>query len=198
MRGCSLRRTLDRSGWERAVPGLIEQSAKEVVRMTPAENPNATALNAFVHGAFSTFTALLGQNPVRGEIRMDSSGTTNHQVNVIIGLAGDAFGHVVLGMSLSTADKIASTMNGSPVRTFNSVAAQAVSDLAGVLCSSALTKLAERGMNCVLTPPTIVKGVKPFGPSEPINSIVVPLLLHHGAVTLSLAIRATGTIEAAA
>ncbi|HLO97008.1 MAG TPA: chemotaxis protein CheX, partial [Fimbriimonas sp.] len=86
-------------------------------------------INPFVSGAFSVLSMMLGETPTRGQLAADASTTTHHQVNVVVGVTGEARGSVVIGMSLITADKVASKMIGEPVRTFDSLAASAISEL---------------------------------------------------------------------
>jgi len=156
--------------------------------MNKLESPSAVAINAFVASAFSTFGTVLGEEPERGMITVDATGKTSHQVNVIVGMTGMFYGYMAFGMSLATADKIASTMTGVPVRTFDAAAASAISELANSICKSAVTELARNGHFCDVTLPTVIKGVRVFVSAVTTPSIVVPLRLAHGVVSLSIAL----------
>ncbi len=143
----------------------------------------------FVSGVSSTFEAVLSETPERGQITAESSGNTCHQVNVIIGVTGEAQGHVILGMSLVVADKIASAMMGQRCITFDAMAASAICELTNLICGSAVSEMAESSYVCDLTPPTIIRGVKVNISSLAVPTVVIPMKLTFGEIALSVALR---------
>lgn len=147
-------------------------------------------VNAFVTASFSVLGMVVGESPTRGTPSAQFLGRTDAQVNVVIGLTGAAQGHVTLGMSLLTATKIASTMIGQPIVTFDAMASSAIGELANMICGNALLALSEDGPVCDITPPTIIRGTKVEISTLNIAAIVVPLVLSHGEIKLVVGLQA--------
>jgi chemotaxis protein CheX len=146
-------------------------------------------INPFVNGAFSVMSMMLGETPTRGPLAADASTSTSHQVNVVVGVTGDAHGSVILGMSLVTADRIASKMIGEPVRTFDGMAASAISELCNMICGTALGELSSQGLTCDLTPPSVIRGQKVQISNTVIPTIRVNLMSSLGCMTVSIALK---------
>lgn len=115
-------------------------------------------VNPFVAAAFSTLSMILNESPTRGQLSAKPIAVTSHQVNIVIGVTGDIVGHVIIGMSLTTADKTASIMIGQQVTTFDELAASAVGELGNMICGNGLLNLSQQGHTCDLTPPTVIRG----------------------------------------
>ena len=99
-----------------------------------------------------------GQPPVKGELAAQPTIFTSQQCNVVCGVTGQVQGQVIYGMSLTTADKIASTMLGQPIKTFDALAASAIGELGNMISGNAMQHLSEAGWICDITPPTIMRG----------------------------------------
>ena len=69
-------------------------------------------VNPFVTASFSVLEMVLGAPPVKGTLTMQPTIFTSQQCNVVCGVTGHVQGQVIYGMSLATADKIASAMLG--------------------------------------------------------------------------------------
>ena len=146
-------------------------------------------ISPFVSGAFSVLSMMLGETPVKGPLEANSSSSTSNQVNVVVGVTGQAQGSIVLGMSLVCADRIASKMIGEPIRTFDVMAASAISELANMICGSALNELSNQGLTCDLTPPTVIRGQKVKISSTAIPTIHLHIILSYGDITLSVSLK---------
>lgn len=157
----------------------------------------AKFINPFVSGAQSVLSMMLGEPPVRGPLAAESTTATSNQVNVVVGVTGDAQGTIIVGMSLTCADKIASKMIGQPIRTFDSLAASAIAELGNMICGNALTQLSQDGLICDITPPTVIRGQKVQIASTASPTIHIPFSLSYGDVTLSIALKAKESFLAA-
>ncbi|RYG86270.1 hypothetical protein EON77_04080, partial [bacterium] len=130
--------------------------------------------------------AVLNETPTRGNPSAQLLERTEAQLNVVIGITGEAHGHVTLGMSLATAKRIASSMIGAPIITFDALASSALGELGNMVCGNALLAISETGIVCDITPPTIIKGAKVEISTLNIPAIVVPLVLSCGEVSLAI------------
>ena len=146
-------------------------------------------INPFVSAAFGVIDTVLQTHPTKGSLAMRPSVFTTQQCNVITGVTGGIEGQVLYGMSLITADKIASQMIGEPIRTFDQYAASAIAELANMITGNAMSLLAQAGYNCVITPPTIIRGTNVNVSTLSIPALVVPICIEQGEIELTVCLR---------
>ena len=145
-------------------------------------------VNAFVVGSFRVLESLFGVAPIRGELKALPEIFTTEQCNVTIGVAGQVEGTVIFGMSLVTADRIASAMIGAPIKTFDRLAASAIAELCNMISGNALIALSDSGARCDLTPPTVIRGANTRVSTLSIPAIVIPLELPVGKLNLTVSL----------
>jgi chemotaxis protein CheX len=80
-------------------------------------------------------------------------------------------------MSIVAADRIASEMLGSPVVTFDQLAASALAELGNMISGNSMTLLAGQGYTCDITPPTIIKGSNVKIATLDTPALVIPMRL---------------------
>lgn len=146
-------------------------------------------INPFVRASFSVLEMVLGQKPTKGQLSMRPNVFTSQQCNVITGVAGKVEGQVIYGMSLMTADKIASTMLGQPIRTFDQLAASAIAELGNMITGNAMAHLSEAGYVCDITPPTIVRGSNVKISTLAIPAVVIPICVEQGQLELTVSLQ---------
>lgn len=134
-------------------------------------------VSPFAEGAVSVFSTIIGKTAERGQLSARPSLFTTQQINIIFGVTGDVEGVVIYGMSMITADKVASTMIGAPVVTFDQLAASAIAELGNMISGHSATILAGQGFNCDITPPTIIRGTNLNISTLDIPALVIPLTL---------------------
>jgi chemotaxis protein CheX len=146
-------------------------------------------INPFVSAAFSVIETVLETKPSKGSLAMRPSVFTTQQCNVITGVAGKIEGQVLYGMSLITADKIASKMIGEPIRTFDQLAASAIAELANMITGNAMNLLSQAGYTCDITPPTIIRGTNVKISTLSIPALVIPICVEQGEIELTVCLR---------
>ena len=146
-------------------------------------------INPFVSASFSVLEMVLGNRPVKGVLAMQPTIFTSQQCNVVCGVTGQVQGQVIYGMSLTTADKIASTMLGQPIKTFDQLAASAIGELGNMISGNAMQGLSEAGWICDITPPTIMRGTSVKISTLNIPAIVIPLMLEQGEVCVTVGLQ---------
>ena len=113
-------------------------------------------------------------------------------VAALVGLAGDVEGRVLFDMTIDTALKIASVMNGEDLPEFDDLAKATISELANLITAQVVTKLHELGFHFDLTPPALFVGQKmevaALG-GEKVEALIVPLLTEFGKVEINFSIR---------
>ncbi|HEY3332975.1 MAG TPA: chemotaxis protein CheX [Capsulimonadaceae bacterium] len=146
-------------------------------------------VNPFVTSAFNVLEAVLRQSPDRGPLSMLPSTHTSEQMNVCVGVTGDVQGIVIYGMSLVTADKVASTMIGQTIKTFDELAASAIAELCNMISGGASTLLSGAGYVCDITPPTLIRGAKCKISTFDIPTLVVPVIIEQGEIKVTVGLR---------
>jgi CheY-specific phosphatase CheX len=143
-------------------------------------------VQAFVAATFYAVTTLLSETPERGDLSIEPSGTTTSQVNVVIDVNGELNGQIVMGMTLATADKIASAMHRLPIVTFDKLAATKIREMAAMIIDIVAENLSQSGPDLELGSPTIVRGVNARIAKATITAIVIPIRLPFGEISLSV------------
>lgn len=146
-------------------------------------------INPFILAAQSVLEMVLGAAPMKGNLAMQPATFTSQQCNVVCGVTGQAHGQVIYGMSLTTADKIASHMLGQPIKTFDQLAASAIAELGNMISGHAMSKLSESSYICDITPPTIIRGKDVKISTLSIPAIVIPLETEHGPLSITVGLQ---------
>lgn len=146
-------------------------------------------INPFVNAAFSVIEMVMGGHPEKGALAMRPTVFTSQQCNVMTGVTGKIEGQVIYGMSLVTADQIASLMLGQPVRTFDQLAASAIAELANMITGNAMALLSEAGYICDITPPSIIRGTNVKISMLDIPSLVIPIKLEAGDIEMTVCLQ---------
>ena len=147
-------------------------------------------INPFITASFKVLEMLLGHKPEKGALGMQPTTFTSMQCNIVTGVTGQIQGAVVYGMSLATADKIASAMIGQPIKTFDQLAASAIAELGNMISGNAMTLLSENGWVCDITPPTIIRGTNVKISTVSIPALVIPITLEQGEMQITVGIQA--------
>ncbi len=132
-------------------------------------------VSPFAEAARSCFATVVGVEPTRGALSARPQLFTTQQINVLCGITGDVQGLVIYGMSMLTADKVASRMIGAPIVTFDNLAASAIAELGNMVSGNAVSILADAGYVVDITPPTILRGTNVSVMTLNIPALVIPL-----------------------
>lgn len=129
----------------------------------------------FVQASMSVMQQVINQVPERGQLSARPQVFTSQQLSIVCGIFGDIEGQVIYGMSLAAADKVASTMIGQTIVSFDQLAASAIAELGNMISGNAMTNLAAQGYKCDITPPTIIKGTNVKISTLDIPALVIPM-----------------------
>ena len=158
---------------------------------------NVEHLNPFVGAASTVIETIMGCTPVKCDLSIQPSNTPHQQVNVVCGITGDLSGQVLYGMSLATADRIASVMIGKPIKVFDHLAASAIAELGNIISGHALYRLSECGFNCEISPPSLVRGTKVEINMLALPALVIPFMTPHGEISVAIGLMGSQRKEAA-
>ena len=117
---------------------------------------NAKVINPFVVAAFDFLEKNQKLKINKGTLSLLKSPLLGDEVNTLIRLTGVVDGQVIYSMSKFTAQKIASWMlMGMPVEELDELAASAINEMGNIITGLASCNLAESGIFCAVTPPTL-------------------------------------------
>jgi chemotaxis protein CheX len=157
---------------------------------------NVEFVEPFVRAGFLVIETVLKSRPTRGTLSMRRMHATTQQVTIEIGVDGIVSGNVLYGMSMTTAQKIASVMIGQPVVTMDEMAWSAISELANIITGRATQLLNDEGDECNITPPNLIKGWN-VEISIAVPALVVPMLTMFGRLEINAALYEAEQAQAA-
>lgn len=149
----------------------------------------AGLVNPFLESAYKFLQKEINMEVTRGQLRLEASKATSGEVNVALGVAGDAEGIVLYSMSEKTAKAIAAALLGEPVPMFNELAESSIAEMGNIITGQAAAGLEEHGYVCKLTPPTIIAGKGVMISTVDIQRLVIPIELPVGFIEISVALR---------
>ncbi|MGI6667549.1 MAG: chemotaxis protein CheX [Bacillota bacterium] len=149
----------------------------------------AGLVNPFVQSAYTFLQDEINMEVTRGQLRLESSKSTSGEVNVAVGVAGDAEGIVLYSMSEKTAKAIAAALLNEAVPVFNQLAESSIAEMGNIITGQAAAGLEEHGYVCKLTPPTIIGGKGVMISTVDIQRLVIPIELPAGLIEISVALR---------
>lgn len=148
---------------------------------------NIEFIDPFLRAAFTVLETILGAKPEREQLSLRKSSFTTQQLTIIAGVIGQVEGSAMYGMSLVTAQKIASAMIGSEVVEMDEMAVSAVSELGNMITGNASTLLSQKGFDVDITPPSIIRGVS-VEVSTRTPALVVPISTTVGRIEINVAL----------
>ena len=146
-------------------------------------------INPFVETAYNVLKEVLGGEVKRGDLYLRSTSMPVMGVATLVGLAGDVEGRVLFDMSMETALRIASQMNGEELPVFDELAKATITELANLITAQAVTKLHELGFRFDLTPPALFTGERMEISVQNVEALIVPMITEQGKLEVNVAIR---------
>jgi chemotaxis protein CheX len=146
-------------------------------------------VNPFVSSGHKILEMILQEKPGRDKLTALPTVFTSDQLNITVGVTGAIQGTVIYGMSLVTADKVASVMIGQPIKTFDQLAASAIAELCNMISGNALMLLSEAGLVCDIAPPTLIRGSNTNISTMDIPAVVIPFVISQGEFKITVGLK---------
>lgn len=146
-------------------------------------------INPFVESAMQILKSTVSEDIKRGDLALETTSRAKMQgVAIIIGLAGQVSGRVVIDMNESTALQVASAMNGETLSELDELVSATLTELGNMITGSAVTKLHQKGFEFDITPPALFTGVNLVMKDE-IEALIVPIDMNEGRININVAIK---------
>ena len=146
-------------------------------------------IEPFIRATFTVLSQVVDASPERGQLSLRDGNTfTSQELSTLLGVSGHVEGVALYGMSQVTALKIASKMLGQELKEIDEMASSALSELANIITGNAATYLETSGIQCDITPPSLINGsgvqVTTLCPA-----LVVPVSSEFGQIGINVALR---------
>jgi chemotaxis protein CheX len=146
-------------------------------------------INPFISAAYLVLENIGNKKTDKGKLAVKSSPISGSEVNSLIGVTGDVKGQVLYSMSEQTAKNLASMMlMGMPVVEFDELCKSAISEVGNMITGNAASELSNDGINCNITPPSLVMGSNVMISFKDAQILVIPLTTDFGAITIHVAL----------
>lgn len=148
-------------------------------------------IQPFISAAIDVIKAELGMDATLGELAAEKNSSTTQEVTVLIGVTGQVEGIVLYGISKPMASEIVLLLTGERHPVFDDVVESAVAELGNVISGRALAHFEEQGVQCRISPPTVIVGRGTIISTVDIKRLLIPLNLPIGQLQVSVALRST-------
>ncbi|MBP5706616.1 MAG: chemotaxis protein CheX [Spirochaetales bacterium] len=146
-------------------------------------------VNPFVDAAIQVLSSTVSEYVKREELVLRPKITPAMGVTVIVGLAGQISGRVIIDMSRETGLRIASAMNDEEIKEYDELAISTITELANMITGKAVTWLTELGFQFDITPPALFIGDNIQIANNQIEVLVVPIELPQCKLEISVGIK---------
>ena len=147
----------------------------------------ADVMQAFMGAARDVLSQEMGEPVEPQKMTLQGRPYETKDVTVLIGLAQDLEGAVILSMEMETALQYVAHIMGEPVEELDELAQSGIGELANVIAGRAGAHLGEKGYQTVISPPTIIIGRGTVLSTLSLQRLVVPVQTPLGIVELQLA-----------
>lgn len=146
-------------------------------------------INPFIESAMEILSTTVTPEIKQGELFLKPSIKPMHGLALIVGIAGEVTGRVVIDMPQELGLKIASIMNEEDFNEFDELVNATLTELANMIVGKAVTKLHENGFSFDITPPLIFIGDNLRLVDSQIESLIMPLELLGDKMEINVALK---------
>jgi chemotaxis protein CheX len=146
-------------------------------------------INPFVDSAIEVLKKTVTNEITRGELSLRNSVTPMMGLALLVGLAGQVTGRVVIDMPQHLGLQIASIMNEENFKDFNDLTNATLTELANMIVGKAVTTLHHLGYKFDLTPPALFMGDNLRLADDKIEALIVPLELLSNKLEINVALK---------
>ncbi len=147
-------------------------------------------INPFADSAVEILSTIGVKDIKRGEVYIKTSAVKSMMgVTLIVGLAGQVRGRIIINMDKDTGLKIASIMNSETMTQYNEMSSATLTELANMIVGTAVTKLHDKGYKFDITPPAMVMGDNIKLSDRELDSLILPLSTSEGNIEINVAIK---------
>lgn len=149
----------------------------------------AAYIQPFVTAAVNVLRSELGTEVKRGQLALETTYYSMNDIVVLIGITGEIEGTVVYATDEDVAKKMVERMTGEMPVMLDEVCESAFAELGNIISGNAMAIFEQQGINCNISPPSIIVGRGAILSSVDIQRMIIPLLIDFGEIQISVALR---------
>jgi chemotaxis protein CheX len=142
----------------------------------------------FAQAAIAVLNQLQVEGLERGELSMHTRTFTTQLITIVLPVTGEIRGEVLYGMSVATAEKLASHLLGSELLSLTEEALTALTDFGLRIAGQARSLLAANQCSCAVGEPMLVRGTR-VEVSTVTPALLVPVRTSLGKLEINMALR---------
>lgn len=125
----------------------------------------------------------------RGELSVAQTDYTTNEITVLIGITGDLEGTVLFGTNEAMAMNIVYELTGERKVFYDETSESAIAEIGNVISGRAATMYAQQGINCMISPPSVITGRGTIISSVNMTRILIPLQTRLGDIEIAASLR---------
>jgi len=143
----------------------------------------------FAAAAVDVLKAELGVEVQRGELSLHTDDFTTREVTVLIGITGEVEGTALYGADRETVNRMVTIMIGEPQTEFDETSMSAIAELGNVISGHAAAIFERQGIDCTISPPTVIVGAGTRLSTVGIPRLVIPFNTEIGTFEVAVSLR---------
>lgn len=137
-------------------------------------------INPFIESSINVITEITGLKPRLGKAYIKNVPYATTQLVVLIGLAGEIRGNVIISFNNKLACQIASIMICEDISELDEISKSAISELSNVIVGNAISIFSLNNIDIDITPPTVLTGDNMKLSPNQSTTICLPLQFEDG------------------
>ncbi|HEY8417210.1 MAG TPA: chemotaxis protein CheX [Limnochordales bacterium] len=146
-------------------------------------------IQPFVTAAALVLKEELGLEVERGELSIAETDYTTREVTVLIGITGEVEGTVLYGTDEAMAVNIVYELTGERKVIYDETCESAIAELGNVISGRAAILFENQGINCTISPPSVIRGRGTIISTVNITRLIIPLKTRIGDLDIAVALR---------
>lgn len=146
-------------------------------------------IQPFVTAAALVLREELGLEVDRGELSVAETDYTTREVTVLIGITGQLEGTVLYGTDEAMAVNIVYELTGERKVIYDETCESAIAELGNVISGRAATLFESQGIDCTISPPSVIRGRGTIISTVNITRLIIPLRTRLGDLDIAVALR---------
>lgn len=146
-------------------------------------------IQPFVSAAALVLKQELKVDIERGELSVAETDYTTRDITVFIGITGDLEGTVLFGTSEEMAMNIVYELTGERKVFYDETSESAVAELGNVISGRATALFESKGINCTISPPSVITGRGTIISAVNMTRLIIPLETPLGGLEIAVSLR---------
>lgn len=145
-------------------------------------------IEPFVNSTSMVLDSVIQSDIARGDVSVANGDALDGDIAILIRLAGDSDGNIILSMDADTALKVCSVMHSHEFTAMTPLGIDSISELANMIAGNASSVLNDMGYDFRISTPLVITrtGIKE---AAQVEALRIPLYTECGTITMTVSLR---------